>query len=583
MLFNIVDPERFDDCLESVKNAFYPLKESDSDTKNEIAKARDENYAIDKVIAEGGGEPLSIPYLDSYYEFFLQRKPDPKSMFSITDSKNEGNYYHFVNVVAALARLIIYFQDPKNVDYVFAANSDGRLKLHEHDRGLLVYDKIPSMRTFRLMLAGFYHDLGKTITDPRHPMEGAIILAHHTTQNRHKLDKIAKRYNKLFEFERDDLLFIADLVLFHDQYGTLSTGEDGYMALVYAIDRIKRYSLKPDPEKEDTGTDCFERCKKHIFDLWLLNVADIMVSIKKKFEPQEPWGKEDTANDEIEAFFKGEKGVRLRHDFEITFALLKKHTKNGKSAHCDDLSTLESESYNWSKRHSIERLRRLVTELLTADMPIGEILKKINKFPEEPGNSDKKKVLELIKMIIDDLQKLPESHWNSLLTRSIQSVADFDDFTTRLSWIGKMDYALSFFQKILRQALYQVICELIMQEGGDNQIAGMLFGNAPKEPAKRTGWIRDPGYGDLKDEGATLEFYSKTQAVFFADNFVATMIQILEHLLFRERAIDRLRNIEFSDTKNRLTEDKLNQVLSLEGPYRARRSIQSILQTIYLY
>lgn len=575
MLFNIVNPERFQECLESVKNAFYPSK--------------DINDVLYKVFAEGEN-PLSMPYLNSYLEFFLQRKPaefeaNSMSIEPISSSKNAGNYYHFVNVVAALARLIIYFQDPKNVDYVFAANSDGHLKLHEHDRGLLVYDKIPSMRTFRLMLAGFYHDLGKTVTDPRHSMEGAIVLAHHTTQNRHKLDKIAKRYNKLFEFERDDLLFIADLVLFHDQYGTLSTGEDGYMALVYAIDRIKRYSLKPDPEREDTGINCFERCKKYIFDLWLLNVADIIVSREKKFVNQTDWLQEDTANAKIETFFKDEKGVRLRHDFEITLALLKKHTKNGKSGHCDDLSTLESESHNWSKRHSIERLRRLVTELLTANMPIGDIREKIDNLLENQETSNKTTdILDLIKMIINELQNLPESHWNSLLTRSIQSVADFDDFTTRLSWIGKMDYALGFFQKILQQALYQVTCELIMQNEGDIQIAKTLFGGNPtKEQAKRTGWIRDPGYDDLKNEGATPKFYCKTQAVFFADNFVATMIQILEHLLFRDQAIGRLRNIEFSDTRNRLTEDKLNQMLSLEGPYRARRSIQSILQTIYLY
>jgi len=653
MLFNIVNPDNFKECLKNVEKAFYCLKEQEyeqyekvekwdgftppvnllicnfeeldsADTKEKkiteaidefkkldsdeakekkIAKAIDENEKLYKVIADDNKvvDSLSMPYLDSYHELFLKRdyKSKTKSIFSIDSSKNKGNYYHFINVVAALARLIIYFQKPKNVDSVFAANSDGLLKLHEHDRGLLVYDKIPSMRTFKLMLAGFYHDLGKTITDPRHPMEGAIVLAYHTTQKRLKLDKIAKKYNKIFEFERDDLLFIADLVLFHDQYGTLSTGEDGYIALVNAIDRIKRYSLKPDLEKEDIGIQSFERCKKHIFDLWLLNVADIMVSRARKGEKQTEWDKEDEANAKIVDFFMDEKGVRLRHDFEITFDLLRKQTKDGESGHSDDLSTLESEAYNWSKKHSIERLRRLVTELLTAPNPIGDIRQKITKLLEpsettkdiQQQKSDLKqetldeltrKGLTHVMMIIDELLRLPESHWNLLLIRSIQSVADFDDFTTRLSWIGKMDYALGFFQKILRQALYQIVCEIIMLEKGDIKIVETLFGKAPKE-LKRTGWIRDLGIADLEKEGSTQPFYCKTQAVFFADNFVATMIQILEHLLFRERAIDRLRNIEFSDTRDRLTEDKLNQVLSLEGPYRTRRSIQAILQTIYLY
>jgi len=47
--------------------------------------------------------------------------------------------------------------------------------------------------------------------------------------------------------------------------------------------------------------------------------------------------------------------------------------------------------------------------------------------------------------------------------------------------------------------------------------------------------------------------YCNTQAVFFADNFVATMIQIFYTYYFVKQAIDRLRNIEFNDTKDRLT------------------------------
>jgi len=61
---------------------------------------------------------MKMPYLDSYYSFFLKRKDgaDPNDIVSIKSSKNKGNYNHFVNVVAALARLIIYFKDGDNVD-----------------------------------------------------------------------------------------------------------------------------------------------------------------------------------------------------------------------------------------------------------------------------------------------------------------------------------------------------------------------------------------------------------------------------------------------------------------------------------
>ncbi|MFM7479345.1 MAG: hypothetical protein ACKO2T_27465, partial [Microcystis aeruginosa] len=68
-----------------------------------------------------------------------------------------------------------------------------------------------------------------------------------------------------------------------------------------------------------------------------------------------------------------------------------------------------------------------------------------------------------------------------------------------------------------------------------------------------------------------------------ADNYVITVIQILGHLLFREQSLDNPRNVEFNDATKRLTENKINQILSFEGPSRARKSIDLILQTIYVY
>ena len=634
MLFNIVDPVYFDKCLKSIEEAFYSLGQ---DNQIKSIKEASQKYSskqineknLYKVFGYGEREDKDerMPYLDSYHTFFLQRKEGAEDITSIKSSKNEGNFHHFVNVVAALARLIIYFKDPANADEAFGANRDGALKLNENERELLVYKKKPDIRTFKLMLAGFYHDLGKTITDPRHPMEGAVILSCHTTEKRLMLDKIAKDYKSDFEIKRDDFLYIADLVLFHDQYGTLSTGEDGYMTLVYVIDKINRYSLNPDQEINNGGIQShIGRCKKHIFDLWLLNVADIMVSMENKFDKQMQWRDPALATDSIFNFFRSEKGARLRHDLEITFDLLKKHTEDGKSGHCDDLTTLNIESHKWSKKHSIERLRRLVTELLRPaindikvmilvnyflsspnelpkNLELPESLKQpknleklirlnFNKFVEqykkskkETGSQDLTNPQNAYKLLYDigeELLLLPEAHWNLLITRSIQSVADFDDFTTRLSWIGKMDYSLGFLREILNHALYQVSREIISAATDDEKTANDLFFKiSPQEPVKRTGWIRDPKCDNLITEDP--KSYCITQAVFFADNFVATMIQIFEYLLFRERAIDRLRNIEFSDTKNRLTWDKLNQLLSLEGPYRARRSIQAILQTIYLY
>ena len=45
----------------------------------------------------------------------------------------------------------------------------------------------------------------------------------------------------------------------------------------------------------------------------------------------------------------------------------------------------------------------------------------------------------------------------------------------------------------------------------------------------------------------------------------------------------QLRNIEFEDASKRLTTEKIDKIIGMEGPYRARTSIESILQTIFVY
>ena len=59
------------------------------------------------------------------------------------------------------------------------------------------------------------------------------------------------------------------------------------------------------------------------------------------------------------------------------------------------------------------------------------------------------------------------------------------------------------------------------------------------------------------------------------------MVEILGDLIFREPANDRVGNIEFSDAKNRLTDETC--VDCLEGHRRHPPVDQFILQTIHLY
>jgi len=528
------------------------IKETDEALKSITKKVCDE--PLYPLIKDDKVKKKRIPFIDRFHKFFLirqwnqpERDPQEKgkafNLFRLFPegqegnySKNYGNYNHFINVVAALARLIMYFKHPQNVKEVLDRNSISQEHNEKPDLSysVIAYEQKPCMRTFKLMLAAFYHDIGKTIVDPRHGMEGAIILADHTTSSRYQLSEIARDYNNDYDLDRDDLLFISDLLFYHDQYGTLGTGEDGYLRLINIVDRIKRYSLK----HSDTEKNQKEWSQRYLFDVWLLNIADIIVSLKDKYELQKKWWEKESAEEKIKEFFTLQ-ASNLEHDLKISFRLLKTHNLK---KHTDDTSKLEEEALEYSKRHAIERIRRLIIASLT--------------IPLDKYETDSQKMTKLV----DCIRKLSEENWNGCIVCSIRSISDFKEFCDRFSWIGKMDYALSFFQTIADTALCKVAQEI-------------------NENWPRTGWIRD------KDDASQIDFdyLCKTNAQFFADNYTATIIQILSYLIYREQSMDRVRNIEFSDARNRLTPEKIVKIISLEGPFRSRRSIQLILQTIYMY
>ena len=152
-------------------------------------------------------ELKSFPFLDHLHKLFLIRKwdQDPRSLIGHVEnlvrlkklnsgnySKNEGNFKHFSNVVAATARLIKFFSGQANLNTVFRGACSGENEVHfvepytnENPKGKL--------RIFRLMLAAYYHDIGKTIVDRRHGMEGSIILSDHATQSLYDLKQIARQ------------------------------------------------------------------------------------------------------------------------------------------------------------------------------------------------------------------------------------------------------------------------------------------------------------------------------------------------------------------------------------------------------
>jgi hypothetical protein len=578
MLYRIVDPKYFPDCLTHVKRAYWPekdykraanqLKFSQIPTHQDDQIKHTQDYLKTILIPQvSGGElyhaigangqvtAMAFPFLDRFHELFAQRQwtepyqhPEKKGdeLFRLVKassgnySKNQGNFHHYINVVAALARLIIYFSNTDHVRRVLEDRSPAFSGV--------VYDREPNLRTFKLMLAAFFHDIGKTVTDPRHSIEGMVILARHTTSARFQLHQIVKRYDLTYEFERDDLLFVADLVLYHDHYGTVGTGEDSYLPLVRVIDEVKRYSLKHNTNQENQ----LVWSRKYLFDLWLLNIADIIVSLDHKYDPQSEWEDAEKAKAKIEKFLFEAHGGCLIHDLRITFDLLEQFSQK---QHSDDLSPLEAQAHECSKRHVIERLRRLM---------MASLVPPIKKWV---GENRKNKPKPLTLDVARHIEQFSEEQWHAAIVRAIQSVTYFSEFTDQFSWIGKMDYALGFFQKLAETAW--------------KQVADEFNGESKRQPS---GWVRRPlDKIDSRSDEAVSEYLAKTHAQFFAENYVSTVIQILGYLLVREPSINRLRNIEFSDASNRLTPEKRSLLLSLEGPARTRRSIQHILQTIYIF
>jgi hypothetical protein len=151
--------------------------------------------------------------------------------------------------------------------------------------------------------------------------------------------------------------------------------------------------------------------------------------------------------------------------------------------------------------------------------------------------------------------------WDAIVYRNIESLSDVAEFSRRFALIGQMDYSLGFFIKIAQRAAIHVEKEL------------------GKKDEPKTGWVhvtRSHGIGDTK-------FLKQINLAFFADNFASTVIQIIDYLLFREKEVDQLRNFEFVEANKRLTDEKIDKILTLEGPYRSQKTIEQVLKTIFIY
>lgn len=691
LVMSVDDNPTFKANVELLKNLYYPenllldignsilkkgifkyipdskINEKAKDLINNIVAevVKNQNYGYQVLNLEGKNlidNFLEFPYMDNFINYFLERKHNISNyrekdsfedLLKLKDkencSKNLGNFNHFVNVVICLARLIQYFSHLDSYIRKLQFIPEGLMDDCEISNDDIAYQLNSSgyMRIFQLMLSGFYHDLGKTIIDQRHSIEGEIIfLADKTSTALFKLHKIVKSYKRancdIFDkdeiYERDDLTLISKMVLYHDQFGTLGTGEDGYLRLVKIIDFIKMISINKYPGFQQKESQ-LSWSARTLFDLWLLNIADIIVStvsIDKmdKFSLQENiWYDKESAFKYITIFMNSEDGANRIHDLKISYRLLFSHfSREGKlKIHVSDTKKLIQEAVDNSRFHTTERLRRLIRYSLK---------RPLNRLKT---SSKSKRTIKLSDSIIKILN---DNSWVFTIDRSLDVLGTEDQFKAKFSWIGKMDYSLGFFEKIAEETLNLISTELtdtvilffnsldefkdenliigdfkirFLNDGNwseleiteDNSKIGndhvklflledtlyrsnlarsenydLLYkGNKISiekvnlEPIKPTSWIRERSLVDIDDD----EFLYDLNAQFFIDNYTVTIIAIISYLLNRENRIESPKDFEFLYAKERLNRDKIKKISSMVGPFQTNKSVHYILQNIYIY
>ncbi|MBF0607964.1 MAG: hypothetical protein HQL61_10520 [Magnetococcales bacterium] len=598
------------------------LDEIESHMKRIVDKRLLDSKGLYTLSHSTGTMSMNFPFVNRLQHYFMKRKwqqpeRDPQQKFNSllrlnrktkdnrdeedyeNYSKNIEDFNHFVNVVAAMARLISYFRE-ESVKERHKRDDKTKYPIGEELEKSIAYRNKDGFRIFTLMLAAFYHDIGKTVVYHRHGMEGAIILSDHRSESWYELHKIVSEYKRYYrghfcyDFEHDDLIFIADMLHYHDLFGSLSTGESGYMRMVDLIVRIKRHSYV-----NNKIEDQMKWGKRFLFDLALLNIADMMVSRVSKGDLQEEWYIRAKANQEIETFLKSkDRGHLLIHDLCLAFKLF---DSNNQNIHSDNQVKLSETAFDCSNRHLTERLRRLIVVSVSRAIRVFEKPDRIEKKKKELSDREKQrgtesgdkidaklsnaseKMAAILKHLKEDIEIREEQgggsivtvrednctgiaidtfmrELNTIINQHIKTIAEIKEFGRRLSYVGQMDYALACFEKIALTALDCVFEELY-------------------DPYYRTNLIKE----SIPVPGDATKFFYRLHGKLIVENLSAIFIEIIHHLLFRDDVGDRIRNIEFNELRDRLTEDRVRSILSLDGPARTKRALQLILQTVFLY
>jgi hypothetical protein len=466
-----------------------------------------ESYVTGKY--KTGVKELDLPFAKQFQGFLNQySRKKPSDPETIEYSDNVGHYNHFCNVVAAMAHIIVY------------AEAHPEVFIPEHDDS--VEKTFSAQRKLDNMLTAFYHDIGKTIIFRRHAIEGKSLLTEPKASVRYRFETIFNEFPDC-ELSPQTLSRYGEFIGSHDMFGTIGTGENGILSMSGVISRLK--SLYND--------DC-GKVKTAVFDLWLLNLTDIIVSIGdfipgySKFAAQ-PWQETKPGNMDnyIEQFLSSYKGVYLLKDLHVALEIAG-----------------SDEPYSTAKilaeKNAAQRFRRLARQTL------GEAVKGSKIFTAAQKE-------EVIKLLDSDT--------------AIASVKEIlrgefgEEYGKRFGTMLQFDYALGFFLKLSGQAVKML----------ETELTGGSF---------RTGWL----YNQKIPTGNTYpsDFLDSYNAECIVNNYIMVLAGIFGEIHRLTADIESF-NIEFDDAANRLTPSKADKLLFLDGAYRAGNARVLLMREIMLY
>ena len=480
MLFSLLNPETFPAAITQIKDAYL--------SETWFAK----------------GEKMPLPFGKPLRSFF--ETPKGNAPFNgIETGQNAGNYHHFVNVTAATAHFVHHYIGM------------GEMKADE------------KRRLLTLMLAAFYHDVGKTVCDRRHAVEGKAFFAEPKASTQFHFTQIFASHG--LTLKPENLHKLAILVGAHDLCGTMATGENSTLSIGPLLKELAALYDGCGPQEKERRIICT------LFDLWLLNRADIMVSMP----PAPKWAFQESVtcvlpgeSQRLAQFLESDKEKTLRMDFDLA-AEAARELCAGRDA--DAFLAARTEAL------AAERMLRL------ARQGLGDVISTDSaQFPSALAAA---------------LRARLSSPRLTVQVNDIFSAELGEGWQKSIATMGQLDYALGFFQKLGKRILFRVNAEL-----------------AEPTSAARIGWIYSRK--DNSKSGYPADYLDAYNAESIVSNWLVILAGLFGGIARLTSGIG-LWNIEFGDATARLTDSKADKLLLLDGPHRAAATRAILLRELMLY